>query len=40
MMLYIKSRGKMGYLNGKVSEHALDDPYDDKWEAKNSMVMS
>jgi hypothetical protein len=29
----------MGYLNGKVSEPALDDSYD-KWEAENSMIMS
>jgi len=29
-MLYSKSRGKMGYLNGRVPEHELDDPSYDK----------
>jgi hypothetical protein len=39
-MLHIKSRQKMGYLKGKASELALDEPSYDKWKAENSMIMS
>jgi hypothetical protein len=33
-LLYIKSRGKIGYLNGKIQEAKLDDLVYDRWEAK------
>jgi hypothetical protein len=29
-LLSIKSRGKMGYLNGRIKEPQLDDPTNDK----------
>jgi hypothetical protein len=39
-LLSIKSKGKMGYLNCRIQEPKLNDPTYDKWEAKNSIVMS
>jgi hypothetical protein len=39
-LLSIKSRGKMGYLNGRIQERKPNDPTYDKWEAENSTVMS
>ena len=39
-LLYIKSRGKMRYLNGGVQELELDDLAYHKWEAKNSTILS
>lgn len=39
-MLYIKNGGKLGYLNGKVFEPKADDASYDKWEGRESMIMS
>jgi hypothetical protein len=39
-LLSIKSRGKIGFLNGKIQEPQPNDPAYDKWEAENSTVMS
>jgi hypothetical protein len=36
----IKSRGKMGYLNGRIQEPKPNDPNYDKCESENSTVMS
>jgi hypothetical protein len=33
-LLYIKSRGKRGHLNGKIQELKPEDPTYDKWEPK------
>jgi hypothetical protein len=39
-LLSTKSRGKMGYLNGRIQEQQPNDPTYDKWEAENSTIMS
>lgn len=39
-LIFIRSKGKMGYLNGKITEPLETDPTYDKWEAENSTVMS
>jgi hypothetical protein len=39
-LLSIKRRGKMGHLNGRIKEPQPDDPTYDRWEAKNSNIMS
>jgi len=39
-LLPIKSRGKIGYLNGRIQELQPNDPAYDKWEAENFTVMS
>jgi len=39
-LLYIKSRGKMGYFNDRIQGLKLDNPAYDKLEAKNSTTMS
>jgi hypothetical protein len=38
-ILSIKSRGKMGYLNGRIQEPKPNDPTYDKWEVENYTVM-
>jgi len=37
--LYVKSKGKMGYLNGKIQEPKPDDPTQEKWEVENFTIM-
>jgi len=39
-LLSIKSRGKMEDLNDRIQEPKPNDPTYDKWETKNSTVMS
>ena len=38
--MYIRERGKMGYLMGEKKAPAVDDPNYAIWDAKNSMVMT
>ena len=38
--MYIRGRGKMGYLTGEKKAPAVDDPNYAIWDAENSMVMS
>ncbi|RVW92973.1 Retrovirus-related Pol polyprotein from transposon RE1 [Vitis vinifera] len=38
--MYIKGRGKMGYLMGEKKAPAVDDPNYAIWDAENSMVMT
>ncbi|RVW50122.1 hypothetical protein CK203_012113 [Vitis vinifera] len=38
--MYIKGRGKMGYLTGEKKAPAVDDPNYAIWDAENSMVMT
>ena len=38
--LYLKGRGKMGHLDGRVTAPAVTDPGYDKWEVENSIIMA
>ncbi|KAJ9700568.1 hypothetical protein PVL29_006057 [Vitis rotundifolia] len=38
--MYIRGRGKMGYLTGEKKAPAVDDPNYAIWDAENSMVMT
>ena len=38
--MYMRGRGKMGYLNGEKKAPAEADPTYDTWDAENSMVMA
>ena len=38
--MYIRGRGKMGYLTGEKKAPAVDDPIYAIWDAENSMVMT
>jgi len=38
--MYIRGRGKIGYLTGEKKEPALEDPSHPTWDAENSMVMT
>ena len=38
--MYIRGRGKMGYLTGEKKAPAVDDPAYVTWDAENSMVMT
>ena len=38
--LYLKARGKMGHLNGRVMAPSTTDLGYDKWEIENSVLMS
>ena len=39
-LMFIRSKGKMGYLNGKITEPMETNPTYDRWEAENSTFMS
>ncbi|KAL9457224.1 hypothetical protein AB3S75_006295 [Citrus x aurantiifolia] len=36
--MYIRGRGKMGYLTGEKKAPAVDDPAYVAWDAENSMI--
>ena len=38
--LYLKARGKMGHLDGRVTAPSTTDPGYDRWEIENSVIMS
>ena len=38
--LYLKGRGKMGHLDGRISAPTTTDPGFDKWEIENSIIMA
>ena len=38
--LFLKSRGKIGYVNGIITSHNVGDPGFDKWNKENSFIMS
>jgi hypothetical protein len=38
--MFIGSRKKLGYINGKTEEPSEDDPSFEKWESENLTVMS
>ena len=38
--MYIRGRGKIGYITGDKKEPAIDDPTHGIWDAENSMVMT
>ena len=38
--MYIRGRGKIGYLTGEKQEPAKEDPSYMTWDAENSMVMT
>ena len=38
--LYVKARGKMGHLDGRVKAPSTTDPEYDKWEIENFVLMS
>ncbi|GMI85841.1 hypothetical protein like AT1G21280 [Hibiscus trionum] len=38
--MYIRGRGKIGYLTGEKKEPNMDDPSYSSWDAENSMVMT
>ena len=38
--LYLKARGKMGHLDGRVTAPSTTDPGYDKWEIENSVIIS
>ncbi|KAJ4942683.1 hypothetical protein NE237_000049 [Protea cynaroides] len=38
--MYLRGRGKMGYLTGNAKEPAVEDPLHAVWDAENSMVMA
>ena len=38
--LFLKSRGKMGYLCGTIEVPKLSDPSFESWDAENSIIMS
>ena len=38
--MYIRGRGKIGYITGETEEPDLDDPTYATWDAENSMVMT
>ena len=38
--MYIRGRGKIGYLTGEIREPATTDPSHATWDAENSMVMT
>ena len=38
--MYIRGRGKLGYLTGERSQPDITDPLHDVWDAENSMVMT
>ena len=40
VQMYIRGRGKMGYLTGSNKALQVGNPGYDKWDAKNSMVMT
>ncbi|KAL5768068.1 hypothetical protein ACOSQ2_014851 [Xanthoceras sorbifolium] len=38
--MYIRGRGKIGYLTGETKKPNLEDPTYATWDAENSMVMT
>ena len=38
--MYVRGRGKIGYITGETEEPDLDDPTYATWDAENSMVMT
>ena len=40
IQMYIRGRGKLGYLTGERLQPAITDPQYAMWDAKNSMVMT
>ena len=40
MKLYVKRKGKIGYLDGSINIPKADDPSYKIWKEQNSMVMS
>lgn len=40
VQMYIRGRGKTGYLTGTIPEPAPEDPHYAKWDSENSMVMT
>ena len=38
--LFLKGRGKMGYINGRIKTPKIEDAAYDKWEMENSVVMT
>ena len=38
--LFLKSRGKIGYVNGAITSLNMGDPGFDKWDQENPLVMS
>ena len=38
--MYIRGRGKSGYLTGALKAPAPEDPLYPKWDSENSMVMT
>ena len=38
--MYIRGRGKIGYLNGETKAPQKEDPTYAKWDAENSMIMA
>ena len=38
--MYVRGRGKIGYLTGDTKEPAADDANYPAWDAENSMVMT
>ena len=40
VIMSLKGRGKMGYINGKIKAPQPEDTLNDKWEMENSTVMT
>ena len=40
MKLFIREKGKFGYLTSAISQPKPKDSYYETWEAENSMIMS
>ena len=40
MTLFLKGRGKLGYINGRIKAPSTEDATYDKWEMENSIVMT
>ena len=38
--LFLKSKGKIGYVNGTITSLSMRDPEFDKWDQENSLVIS
>ena len=38
--LFLKGRGKIGYINGRIKAPSTEDATYEKWEMENSIVMA
>ena len=39
LTIFLKSRGKMGYIDGRIQASSTMDPCYDQWEVTNSLIM-